>query len=94
MQYLRSGMEVEDATARLRESLMPDAGRGRESGEAGGAGEGRTDLDATALVYCRTTVCDAQSSHSYDARMGTRSCAMPLMRSRMLHLGGEQPQQS
>jgi hypothetical protein len=59
VQYLRSGMELEDATAWLRESQMPDGGRGRESGEAGGAGEGRTDLDATTLIYSRRTVCDA-----------------------------------
>jgi hypothetical protein len=45
LQYLRNGMELEDATSQLHESQMPDGGRGRESGEAGGAGEGRTDLE-------------------------------------------------
>ena len=41
VQYLRSGMELDDATARLRESLMPDGEcSGREFGEAGSVGEG------------------------------------------------------
>ena len=32
VQYLRSGMELEDATARLRESLMPDGEQGANPG--------------------------------------------------------------
>ena len=32
VQYLRSGMDLEDATARLRESLMPDGEQGANPG--------------------------------------------------------------
>ena len=32
VQYLRSGMELDDATARLRESLMPDGEQGANPG--------------------------------------------------------------
>ena len=37
--FLRSGMELEDATARLRESLMPDGEQGANPGRLAVLGE-------------------------------------------------------